>query len=323
MRKQLLRGCCLLLSLLLLPGLWACGTDNASETRPSAASEAAVTETAAAVQPETTEPAAPTLPETTEPAGEAAITPGKHPREEGFSAAFNVMTLTDGSLSVSLHQQIYEEARLRAAAGTLRQDLEAVLAFTGEAEVPLEVFIVPHIVETNARVIGSRIFCTPEDLDAIRKAQEACIVIDFEMSADELYDLQCTQLDERGSKDVLSRELVRSVANESRNRGQGFIARAKDPEGHTHAAVFVVWDKHSAWELISAIHPDFRASGASTLVVWEAMQKAAEQTKAWDFEGSMIENVESSFRQFGGVPVPYYELFKKAKLIQLIELCKR
>ena len=157
----------------------------------------------------------------------------------------------------------------------------------------------------------------------IRKAQEACIVIDFEMSADELYDLQCTQLDERGSKDVLSRELVRSVANESRNRGQGFIARAKDPEGHTHAAVFVVWDKHSAWELISAIHPDFRASGASTLVVWEAMQKAAEQTKAWDFEGSMIENVESSFRQFGGVPVPYYELFKKAKLIQLIELCKR
>jgi len=157
----------------------------------------------------------------------------------------------------------------------------------------------------------------------IRKAQEAGIVIDFEMSADELYDLQCTQLDERGSKDVLSRELVRSVVNESRNRGQGFIARAKDPEGHTHAAVFVVWDKHSAWELISAIHPDFRASGASTLVVWEAMQKAAEQTKAWDFEGSMIEAVDNSFRLFGGVPVPYYELFKKAKLIQLIELCKR
>ncbi len=157
----------------------------------------------------------------------------------------------------------------------------------------------------------------------IRKAQEAGIVIDFEMRADELYDLQCAQLDERGSKDVLSRELVRSVVNESRKRGQGLIARAKDPEGNTHAAVFVVWDEHSAWELISAIHPDYRASGASTLVVWEAMQRVAAKTKAWDFEGSMIEAVENSFRLFGGVPVPYYEIYKKTKLIQLVELCRK
>ena len=157
----------------------------------------------------------------------------------------------------------------------------------------------------------------------IRKAQEAGIVIDFEMSADELYDLQCAQLDERGSKDVLSRELVRSVVNESRKRGQGLIARAKDSEGNTHAAVFVVWDERSAWELISAIHPDYRASGASTLVVWEAMKQLANKTQAWDFEGSMIEGVESSFRQFGGVPTPYFELTKCNKLIQLIQACRK
>lgn len=157
----------------------------------------------------------------------------------------------------------------------------------------------------------------------IRKAQEAGIVIDFEMRADELYDLQCAQLDERGSKDVLSRELVRSVVNESRKRGQGLIARAKDPEGNTHAAVFVVWDEHSAWELISAIHPDYRASGASTLVVWVAMQRVAAKTKAWDFEGSMIEAVENSFRQFGGIPTPYFRLHKTNKLIGIIEACKK
>lgn len=157
----------------------------------------------------------------------------------------------------------------------------------------------------------------------IRKAQEAGIVIDFEMSADELYDLQCAQLDESGSKDVLSRELVRSVVNESRSRGQGFIARAKDPEGHTHAAVFVVWDKHSAWELISAIHPDFRASGASTLVVWQAMKQVSDKTKAWDFEGSMIENVDNSFRQFGATPFPYFEITKRTKLLKIIDLCRK
>ena len=157
----------------------------------------------------------------------------------------------------------------------------------------------------------------------IHKAEKAGITIDFEMSADELYDLQCTQLNERGSKDVLSRELVGSVVNESRKRGQGLIARAKDPEGHTHAAVFVAWDKHCAYDLVTAIHPDFRSSGASTLMIWATMKELSNKTQAWDFEGSMIENVESSFRQFGGVPVPYYEIYKKTKLIQLIELCKK
>ena len=157
----------------------------------------------------------------------------------------------------------------------------------------------------------------------IRKAQEAGIVIDYDMSADELYDLQCAQLDERGSKDVLSRELVHSVVEASRHRGQGLIARAKDKEGDTHAAILVVWDEHSAWELISAIHPYHRASGASTLVVWKAIKQVSDKTQAWDFEGSMIEAVDNSFRQFGGTPVPYYEIYKKNKLIQLIELCKK
>ncbi len=157
----------------------------------------------------------------------------------------------------------------------------------------------------------------------IHKAEKAGITIDFEMSADELYDLQCTQLNERGSKDVLSRELVGSLVNESRKRGQGLIARAKDPKGHTHAAVFVAWDKHCAYDLVTAIHPDFRSSGASTLMIWATMKELSNKTQAWDFEGSMIENVESSFRQFGGVPVPYYEIYKKTKLIQLIELCKK
>lgn len=157
----------------------------------------------------------------------------------------------------------------------------------------------------------------------IRKAQEAGIIIDYNMSADELYDLQCIQLSERGNKDVLSHALVRSVVEASHSRRQGLVARAKDTKGNTHAAIFVVWDERSSWELISAIHPDFRASGASTLVVWEAMKKLANKTKAWDFEGSMIEGVENSFRQFGATPTPYFEIFKKTKLLALMELCKK
>ena len=157
----------------------------------------------------------------------------------------------------------------------------------------------------------------------IRKAQDAGITVDYAMSADELYDLQCLQLQERGSSDILSRPLVRSVVESTLNRKQGLIARAKDSNGQTHAAIFVVWNNQCAWELISAIHPDFRASGASTLVVWETMQNLADKTATWDFEGSMIETVENSFRQFGGVQCPYFSITKKSKLIEFIDLCKK
>jgi len=157
----------------------------------------------------------------------------------------------------------------------------------------------------------------------IRKAQSAKILIDFDMSADAFYDLQCTQLDYRGSKDVLSRALVRSVVENSRRHEQGLIARAKDEEGNTHSAIFAVWDSHSAYDLITAIHPTFRSSGASTLMVWEVIKHLQSSTKVWDFEGSMIEPVESSFRQFGAIPTPYFEIFKKIKLLALMELCKK
>lgn len=157
----------------------------------------------------------------------------------------------------------------------------------------------------------------------IHKAEKAGITVDFEMTADELYDLQCAQLDERGSKDVLSRALMRSIVEASCSRGQGLIARAKDQEGNTHAAVFVPWDRHCAYDLVTAIHPLFRSSGASTLMIWESIKQVSKQTQVWDFEGSMIENVESSFRQFGGIPVPYYEMYKKNKLFQLFEACRK
>ncbi len=157
----------------------------------------------------------------------------------------------------------------------------------------------------------------------IHKAQDAGIVIDNEMTSEDLYELLCSQWAAVGQKNIYSKALIRSVVEASLSRRQGLVARAKDTKGNTHAAIFVVWDERSSWELISAIHPDFRASGASTLVVWETMKKLANKTKAWDFEGSMIEGVENSFRQFGATPTPYFEIFKKTKLLALMELCKK
>jgi hypothetical protein len=99
---------------------------------------------------------------------------------------------------------------------------------------------------------------------------------------------------------MLERIYVAAVANDG-----GRILCARDMAGKVHAAIFIVWDSRSAFFLISSIDPELRSSGATTLLIWEAIKYCATRTKRFDFEGSMIEPVANSFRAFGAVPKSY------------------
>ena len=54
--------------------------------------------------------------------------------------------------------------------------------------------------------------------------------------------------------------------------------------------------------------PEFRNSGATSLLMWNAIQFASTVSQIFDFEGSMIESVERFFRGFGAVQTPYFSI---------------
>lgn len=85
--------------------------------------------------------------------------------------------------------------------------------------------------------------------------------------------------------------------------------------GTLHAVAYLVWDKQTAWLLMAGDDPAYRASGASILVIWEAIQYAANilQLPTFDFAGSMLQRVEYSRRQFGAQQRPYFRLSKTWK----------
>ena len=87
--------------------------------------------------------------------------------------------------------------------------------------------------------------------------------------------------------------------------------------------MFVVWDKNCAHQIIIAVNPEYRDSGASTLVVWDAIKKLSKITKSWNFLGSMIEEVEYSNRQFGATQIPYFEITKYIKPIKILKSWKK
>ena len=93
-------------------------------------------------------------------------------------------------------------------------------------------------------------------------------------------------------------------------RGARTILIARDPDGRARAAGYFVHDARFTTYLLAATDAEVR--GAASLVLWEAIKRAAERGTAFDFEGSMLRHVESFVRSFGGVPTPYSVVWRTA-----------
>jgi len=72
-----------------------------------------------------------------------------------------------------------------------------------------------------------------------------------------------------------------------------------------HAGAYIVWDSRFTYYLLGGSDETLRTSGAGSLVLWSAVEAAAERGTGFDFEGSMLRPVERYFRSFGGAPAPY------------------
>ena len=90
----------------------------------------------------------------------------------------------------------------------------------------------------------------------------------------------------------------------------GRVFLAKNNDGETCGAIYLVWDKNSAYYLAGGNSENFRSSGAMSLLLWKTIQFAAGVTHQFNFEGSMIKSIERFFRSFGGIQVPYFEISK-------------
>lgn len=101
------------------------------------------------------------------------------------------------------------------------------------------------------------------------------------------------------------------------------ILFAVDREKRIHAAIYIIWDKNSAYYLMGGSDPDLRHSGATSLLVWETIKYAATVTKRFDFEGSMIEPIERFFRAFGAQQSPYFHITKTTSVLLNIVLSIR
>jgi len=144
----------------------------------------------------------------------------------------------------------------------------------------------------------------------IKKANTLGLEIKYDLSAKEFYENHKLTLAKENKRIKYSFELFEKIHNEAYKRKAGKVIYAIDSLYNIHSALFVIWDKNSAYHLINTIDPDFRQSGSVSLLFKEIISYLSDKTQRFDFEGSMIESVENSYRRFGAKQIPYFNITK-------------
>ena len=147
----------------------------------------------------------------------------------------------------------------------------------------------------------------------IKKARDTFrIAVRQGVATDDFLRVQADTFERQHARNTQDNNVLRRLIEVCRQRRQGEIWGGYDESGQLHAAVFVVWQKRSAYYLAGGGDSAFRHSGAHALSLWEAIRCVSEYTDTFDFEGSMLPGVERFFREFGGIQTPYF-LIQKGK----------
>jgi Acetyltransferase (GNAT) domain len=140
----------------------------------------------------------------------------------------------------------------------------------------------------------------------IRKARRQGLVVEDGSVGDYLpLHERSAERQERLDEARANRPVIERVDAAAAARGARDLLVARDDEGRVHSAGLFVHDAMWTYYLLGASDPDLRTSGAASLVMWAAIERAGARGTGFDFEGSMLRSVERFFRAWGGEPAPY------------------
>jgi hypothetical protein len=89
------------------------------------------------------------------------------------------------------------------------------------------------------------------------------------------------------------------------------ITVALDQNRQAQAALLTVEDGHTVYNLVSGRKKE-AVRGAMPLLLNEAIERAMEQGKNFDFEGSSIQRIATFFASFGGKLTPFHHVYRSA-----------
>lgn len=154
--------------------------------------------------------------------------------------------------------------------------------------------------------------------NAIKKAQKANLKVFYSEKIDSLLSFMQDSNFLNQKEVILFEQLSISILDKE----LGFCLEVRNSENRIISSGFFIRDKHKLIFLALMTDSKFKSCGATSLLIFEALNIAVkEKFKLFDFEGSMLKNVESYFSHFNPEQIIYFEISKnKVKLITEIKV---
>ncbi|MCJ8316218.1 GNAT family N-acetyltransferase [Idiomarina sp.] len=157
----------------------------------------------------------------------------------------------------------------------------------------------------------------------IRKAKDKLGIKIREGTLEEFWQLNVMTFKRQQRTPPYTKELLERIDGAASDRNVRDCLVAVDNEGQLHAGAYIVKSGNTAYYLLGGGNPKLRNSGATSLVLFEAMCRQPDEVEIFDFEGSMIEPIERFFRGFGAIQTPYYNVSKtRSKLLKTARYLK-
>ena len=146
----------------------------------------------------------------------------------------------------------------------------------------------------------------------IKKAKQNLTISGEEIGLEKLYEINKMSFERQGIPIYFSFEQFEKHDQSLRENNARKIFFAKDDHQNIHAVSYLIWDKKRAYYHLAGEHSDFRGSGASIFLTWEAIKFTKEVLglQVFDFEGSMLKSIEKVRRQFGAVQETYFRIWR-------------
>lgn len=106
-------------------------------------------------------------------------------------------------------------------------------------------------------------------------------------------------------------EKLTKIAHYFLAENKGILLTIVDTGGKVQAGgIFGLCGKKMTY-IAGGVSPEYRADGLMSRLLWEAILYGKNNScLIFDFEGSMIVGIETFFRKFGAVPVPYLQIVR-------------
>lgn len=128
------------------------------------------------------------------------------------------------------------------------------------------------------------------------------------------YRINKMSFDRQGVMIPYSYELFKNLYLSCKENKSGVLLCVRDENKRIHSVAMLVWDEHSVYYLLNGTDPDLKMFQGNLVLIDYGIKFAKEMNKKFDFEGSVIKNVNHVFREFGGQPMPYFRIEKRFNL---------